>query len=118
MFSCNIGKYIIKYLYDKILKKIYNLLMKLKQYHAMHVLIIPSIAVFVYSYFIIWLIILSDEYKLDINLKPEPIISFFFILIIVLLFSIYIAIFTEIIILAIQFFKKKKNIRKIKFFIE
>ena len=82
--------------------------MKLKQYHAVHVLIIPSITIFIYSYVIIWLIILSDEYKMDINLKPEPIISLFFILIIILLFSIYTAIFTEIIVLILQFLKKRK----------
>ncbi len=74
----------------------------------MHVLIIPSITIFIYSYVIIWLIILSDEYKMDINLKPEPIISLFFILIIILLFSIYTAIFTEIIVLILQFLKKRK----------
>ena len=92
----------------KYLKILYNFLMKLKQYHAVHVLIIPSITIFIYSYVIIWLIILSDEYKMDINLKPEPIISLFFILIIILLFSIYTAIFTEIIVLILQFLKKRK----------
>ena len=45
---------------------------------------------------------------MDINLKPEPIISLFFILIIILLFSIYTAIFTEIIVLILQFLKKRK----------
>ena len=44
----------------KYLKILYNFLMKLKQYHAVHVLIIPSALFFIVTYSIIWIWCLAD----------------------------------------------------------
>ena len=44
----------------KYLKILYNFLMKLKKYHAMHILIIPPASFFIVTYSMIWIWCLAD----------------------------------------------------------
>ena len=73
------------------LKIFYNLLMKLKKYHAMHVLVIPSILLFVSLYSIIFFSSIQSG-----NTYYDTMIFLFLYLIIATL-SLYAALFTAVI---------------------
>ena len=97
----------------KYLKTFYNFLMKLKQYHAVHVMILPP---FIYFILLAWLLYSSRNQ----DYSQTETGTFIFALLILLLLGIaeisfFIALFVEIIILIRQHFTRKKIIIKWKF---
>ena len=75
----------------KYLKKIYNLLIKLKQYHAVHVFVIPSILLFVSLYSIIFFSSIQSG-----NTYYGTMV-FLFLYLITATLSLYAALFTAVI---------------------
>ena len=97
----------------KYLKIFYDFLMKLKQYHAVHVMILPP---FIYFILLAWLLYSSRNQ----DYSQTETGTFIFALLILLLLGIvatsfFIALFVEIIILIRQHFTRKKIIIKWKF---
>lgn len=97
----------------KYLKTFYDFLMKLKQYHAVHVMILPP---FIYFILLAWLLYSSRNQ----DYSQTETGTFIFALLILLLLGIvatsfFIALFVEIIILIRQHFTRKKIIIKWKF---
>ena len=92
----------------KYIKLFYNFLMKLKQYHATHALVIPFFAAFVHTYYIIWLIILNDKYGMNITINVEFSNNLLIILLLIFGVSIYITIFIAIFTFILQFIIKRK----------
>ena len=91
----------------KHIKSFYNFLMKLKQYHATHILIIPPALFFIISYtWFLYINILSWD-SIDGDTALISLILFIIYLAIVYC-SIFVALFVEIIILIQQVIKKKK----------
>lgn len=97
----------------KYLKTFYDFLMKLKQYHAVHVMILPP---FIYFILLAWLLYSSRNQ----DYSQTETGTFIFALLILLLLGIvatsfFIALFVEIIILIRQHFTREKIIIKWKF---
>lgn len=97
----------------KYLKTFYDFLMKLKQYHAVHIMILPP---FIYFILLAWLLYSSRNQ----DYSQTETGTFIFALLILLLLGIvatsfFIALFVEIIILIRQHFTRKKIIIKWKF---
>lgn len=105
----------------KRLKSFYNFLMKLKQYHAVHVMILPTFAYFI---FLAWLFLSSGGLHYE-HLNQDELHMYFFGLGLLIFFqlaiaycSFFIAICVEIIILIIQLFTHRKIVIKWKFILK
>ena len=86
----------------------YNLLMKLKQYHAMHVLIIPSALFFIVFHILFWIYIIITLNKNNAYEIAFTSLVLFIIYFSIAIFSAYTALFVEILILIIQYIQKRK----------
>ncbi len=92
----------------KYIKSFYNFLMKLKQYHATHVLVIPSLLCFIIPYIWLWFHVFKDNCVLNNgNLYMASYILFIIYYTVTFCF-LFIALFVEIIIFIQQVIKKKK----------
>lgn len=93
----------------KCFKFFYNLLMKLKQYHAIHILIIPSALFFIIFHILFWIIIIIDGRSTN-DIYEAGLISFvlFIIYLAIAIFSVFTALFVEILILIIQYIQNRK----------
>lgn len=93
----------------KYLKLFYNFLIKLKQYHAVHVLIIPSALFFIIFYILFWIMLIIDGTSAD-DICAAGFISFglFIIYSAIAILSAYTALLVEILILIIQYIQKRK----------
>ncbi len=98
----------------KYIKSFYNFLMKLKQYHATHILIIPSALFFIISYKWVLCINIQSLNSIDGSTGLDSLIIFIIHLTIVCC-TIFVALFVEIITLTLYFVKKKKIYVKSKF---
>ena len=105
----------------KYIKTFYDFLMTLKQYHAVHVMILPAFAYFI---FLAWLFLSSGGLHYE-HLNQDELHMYFFGLGLLIFFqfaiaysSFFIAIFVEIIILIIQFFTHQKILIKRKFILK
>lgn len=98
----------------KYLKASYNFLMKLKQYHAVHVIVIPPSLFFLISYCIVAIQAIPSYVKDNGNLAFW-ILGFIIIYLGITYFSFFLAIIVELIILIIQTLNKEKIYTKSKF---
>ena len=105
----------------KYLKTFYDFLMKLKQYHAVHVMILPAFAYFI---FLAWLFLSSGGLHYE-HLNQDELHMYFFGLgwLIIILFGIasssfFLALFIEIVILVRQYFTREKIVIKWKFILK
>ena len=100
----------------KCFKFFYNLLMKLKQYHAMHILIIPSALFFIIFYILFWIMLIIDRTSAD-DIYTAGFISFglFIVYSAIAILSAYTSLLVEILILIIQYIQKRKFYVKSKF---
>ena len=98
----------------KYLKTFYDFLMKLKQYHAVHVIVIPPSLFFLISYCIVAIQAIPSYVKDNGNLVFW-ILGFIIIYLGITYFSFFLAIIVELIILIIQTLNKEKIYTKSKF---
>ena len=98
----------------KYLKTFYDFLMKLKQYHAVHVIVIPSSLFFLISYSFVAIQAIPSYVKDNGNLVFW-ILGFIIIYLGITYFSFFLAIIIELIILIIQTLNKEKIYTKSKF---
>ena len=98
----------------KYLKIFYDFLMKLKQYHAVHVIVIPPSLFFLISYCIVAIQAIPSYVKDNGNLVFW-ILGFIIIYLGITYFSFFLAIIVELIILIIQTLNKEKIYTKSKF---
>ena len=98
----------------KYLKAFYNFLMTLKQYHAVHVIVIPPSLFFLISYCIVAIQAIPSYVKDNGNLVFW-ILGFIIIYLGITYFSFFFAIIVELIILIIQTLNKEKIYTKSKF---
>jgi len=101
----------------KYIKIFYDFLMKLKQFHFIHILIIPSASFFIISFIWFYKIIIDDilaGHGIDSAVGFVSMILFM-LYFGILLCSFYAAVFIEIFILITQFKKKNKIYVKSKF---
>ena len=98
----------------KYLKAFYNFLMTLKQYHAVHVIVIPPSLFFLISYCIVAIQAIPSYVKDNGNLVFW-ILGFIIIYLGITYFSFFLAIIVELIILIIQTLNKKYIYTKSKF---
>ena len=98
----------------KYLKAFYNFLMTLKQYHAVHVIVIPPSLFFLISYCIVAIQAIPSYVKDNGNLVFW-ILGFIIIYLGITYFSFFLAIIVELIILIIQTLNKEKIYTKSKF---
>ena len=98
----------------KYLKAVYNFLMTLKQYHAVHVIVIPPSLFFLISYCIVAIQAIPSYVKDNGNLVFW-ILGFIIIYLGITYFSFFLAIIVELIILIIQTLNKEKIYTKSKF---
>ena len=98
----------------KYLKIFYDFLMTLKQYHAVHVIVIPPSLFFLISYCIVAIQAIPSYVKDNGNLVFW-ILGFIIIYLGITYFSFFLAIIVELIILIIQTLNKEKIYTKSKF---
>ena len=98
----------------KYLKAFYNFLMTLKQYHAVHVIVIPPSLFFLIIYCIVAIQAIPSYVKDNGNLVFW-ILGFIIIYLGITYFSFFLAIIVELIILIIQTLNKEKIYTKSKF---
>ncbi len=98
----------------KRLKSFYNFLMKLKQYHAVHVIVIPPSLFFLISYCFAAIQAIPCYIKNNGNLVFW-ILGFIIIYLGIICFSFFLAIIVELIILILQNIYKEKIYIKSKF---
>ena len=98
----------------KYLKIFYDFLIKLKQYHAVHVIVIPPSLFFLISYCIVAIQAIPSYVKDNGNLVFW-ILGFIIIYLGITYFSFFLAIIVELIILIIQTLNKEKIYTKSKF---
>ena len=99
------------------LKSFYNFLIKLKRYHAMHIMVIPSALFYFSTYSYLWLLCFSDWERVFPNAAIfvwAALIIYCFILFI----SLIVAIVVTIIILIREKFTKTKILVQSKFLLE
>ena len=82
--------------------------MKLKQYHAMHVFIIPSALFFIILHILFWIYIIMTLNKNNAYEIAFTSLILFIIYLAIAIFSAYTALFVEILILIIQYIQKRK----------
>ena len=98
----------------KYIKTFYDFLMTLKQYHAVHVIVIPPSLFFLISYCIVAIQAIPSYVKDNGNLVFW-ILGFIIIYLGITYFSFFLAIIVELIILIIQTLNKEKIYTKSKF---
>ena len=98
----------------KYIKSFYNFLMKLKQYHATHILIIPPALFFIISYTWFLYINIQSWDSTDGSTGMVALILSMLYYIVACSF-VFIALFAEVIIIILQVAKKKKIYVKSKF---
>ena len=82
--------------------------MKLKQYHAMHVLIIPSALFFIVFHILFWIYIIITLNKNNAYEIAFTSLVLFIIYLAIAIFSVFTALFVEILILIIQYIQNRK----------